>query len=188
MIGPQPFNVAALFVRADSSYKSMRGVDAWDEVRDASRYLGPWPVVAHPPCRGWGRLRHLAKVRPGELALALFAVDRVRRFGGVLEHPASSQLWQAAGLPRPGERDAFGGFTYVVHQSWWGHRAPKATWLYVVGVDPSYFPAVPFHLGLSDGRVELMGRAERERTPERFATWLVELARRCGASAVREAA
>jgi len=67
MIGPQPFNVAALFVRADSSYKSMRGVDAWDEVRDASRYLGPWPVVAHPPCRGWGRLRHLASRSRGRL-------------------------------------------------------------------------------------------------------------------------
>lgn len=41
--------VAALFVRADSIYKTMPDVDAWDIERDARRWPGGCPVVAHPP-------------------------------------------------------------------------------------------------------------------------------------------
>jgi hypothetical protein len=36
--------VAALFVRADSIYKTLPGVDAWDEARDARQ----WPGVVKP--------------------------------------------------------------------------------------------------------------------------------------------
>jgi hypothetical protein len=195
--------VAALFVRADSVYKGMRGVDAWDIERDARAWPGGAPVVAHPPCRAWGRLRHLAKPRPDEKALALYAVERVRAFGGVLEHPAHSTLWAAAGLPLPGLRDAWGGWTLPVVQSWWGHRAEKATWLYVVGCEPANVPDIPLVLGeashviaqcrtLPGGgrlRAGMPGwrpectKAEREHTPPAFAAWLVELAHRCGGGA-----
>lgn len=34
--------VAALFVRGDSVYKAMTGVDAWDIERDAMLYRGPY--------------------------------------------------------------------------------------------------------------------------------------------------
>ncbi|MGE5470590.1 MAG: hypothetical protein ACM3X0_07335 [Bacteroidota bacterium] len=168
--------VAVLFARRDSVYKTL-GADVFDADRDARGYLGPLPVVAHPPCRAWGRLRHFAKPRPDEKNLALHAVHAVRTWGGVLEHPAHSTLWQAADLPLPGCRDSFGGFTYVVDQSWFGHRAPKRTWLYVCGADS--LPAVPFELGVAVGRVELMGTREREATPRAFALWLLDLAARC---------
>lgn len=172
-------DVAALFVRPDSHYKAMPGVDAWDMERDARRWPGGCAVVAHPPCRAWGNFQWRAKPRPDEKELALWAVQQVRTFGGVLEHPASSKLWPAAGLPAPGTRDAWGGWTLPVLQSWWGHRAPKATHLYIVGVEPADIPPIPYELGTPEGRIELMGRAERERTPEAFAAWLVDLASRC---------
>lgn len=41
--------VATLFVRSDSIYKSLPGVDAWDISRDARKWPGGCPVVAHPP-------------------------------------------------------------------------------------------------------------------------------------------
>jgi len=43
--------VAVLFARADSIYKSLPDCDVYDIERDARTYDGPWPVVAHPPCR-----------------------------------------------------------------------------------------------------------------------------------------
>ena len=104
--------VAALFVRADSIYKQLPGVDAWDAERDALRWPGGCAVVAHPPCRGWGKLHYFAKPAPGEPDLGPWAVGQVRRFGGVLEHPKDSRLWPAAGLPRPGQVDAWGGGHY----------------------------------------------------------------------------
>lgn len=168
--------VAVLFARRNSVYKSLPGVDVYDELRDARTWPGGCPVVAHPPCRAWGRLAQFAKPLPHERQLGLFAVDSVRAWGGVMEHPAWSRLWEAAGLPLPGFRDQFGGYTYPVLQSWWGHRAPKATWLYIVG---GVVPPVPFELGTPGGRVEAMGRSEREATPPAFAAWLLDLARGC---------
>ncbi|WP_186289126.1 hypothetical protein [Burkholderia gladioli] len=184
--------VAVLFARADSIYKALPGCDVWDIERDARRYGGSSPVVAHPPCRAWGRLAHLAKPRSDEKALALFAVERVRKLGGVLEHPAYSKLWREAGLPAPGSRDAFGGHTLPVNQHWWGHRAEKATWLYIVGCEPASLPEIPLSMAMPShvvcsskkrgekGYRPKMQPAERERTPVDFARWLCEVARRAG--------
>jgi hypothetical protein len=169
--------VSALFVRGDSVYKAL-GVECWDEARDARTYSGPGPVVAHPPCRGWGRLRQFAKVRPDERSLAVLAVRFVREFGGVLEHPHGSSLWGACGLPRPSEaRDAWGGFTLLLDQGWWGHPAPKPTWVYVCGVRPVAVPSMPVQARRAVGRTTHLDVADRERTPEPFARWLVSLAR-----------
>jgi hypothetical protein len=192
--------VAALFVRKNSVYKSMPGVDAWDIERDARNFAGDEPVVAHPPCRAWGRLRHLAKPRPDEKDLALFAVASIRRNGGVLEHPKGSTLWEEANLPAPGKRDEWGGWSLLVNQHWWGHRAEKATLLYICGCEPRELPRMPIRLDEpthvintssrhNDGRKKTYqerysrkkecSKAEREATPIAFAAWLCEVARRC---------
>lgn len=57
--------IAVLFVRADSCYKRLPGIDAWDAERDALRWPGGVPAVYHPPCRAWATLRHHAKPREG---------------------------------------------------------------------------------------------------------------------------
>lgn len=172
--------VAVLFARKRTVYRKLSGCDVWDIDRDARNYAGTLPVIAHPPCRAWGRLAHFAKPRTGETELALFAVDTVRRCGGALEHPAYSRLWSVASLPLPGTFDQFGGFTFPVHQSWFGHRGHKATWLYIVGTSPALLPPMPFRL-VSDNSVpvENMGRSEREATPLPFAQWLCEVAQSC---------
>ena len=184
--------VAALFVRKDSVYKSMTGVDAWDAERDARNWPGGDSVVAHPPCAQWAGLSHMAKVNPQEKRLALIAIDMVRDWGGVLEHPVKSKLW--AYLPAPGEpMDQYGGWSMVVSQKWWGHMAEKLTLLYVVGITPDRVPPVPLTLGAAEFTCGISGRrkdgtrkpgkempkSQRDYTPPAFAAWLVELAHRC---------
>lgn len=180
--------IAVLFARADSVYKQLPSCDVWDADRDACKWGGGVPVVAHPPCRAWGRLRAFAKPRPDEKDLARWAVVQVRKFGGVLEHPAGSTLWPDQGLPNPGMRDVWGGWTFAAPQKWWGHKAEKATWFYIVGCEPFDIPPVPLVLGEAAYVVQSRKRtdhrphitkAEREETPLSLALWLVELARRC---------
>lgn len=176
--------ISALFVRSDSVYKSL-GLDCWDASRDARSYTGPGPVVAHPPCRTWGVMRNWprSKERPEEKALGPLAVDFVRRYGGVLEHPFQSALWRHCTLPHPGGvRDAWGGFTLLVDQGWWGHPAPKPTYLYVAGCAPADVPHMPVQLHRAGGRTLKLSPADRERTPPDFAAWLVLLASRCRGS------
>lgn len=191
--------VAVLFARADSCYKRLPGCDVWDFERDALAWPGGAPIVAHPPCRAWGQLRALANPRPGEKELAPWAVEQVRKWGGVLEHPRRSTLWRHVPLPAPGQVDEYGGWTLPIYQIWWGHRAEKPTYLYIVGCRPGEVPVMPLYLGTAthvvgasgrrpdgtrllkghpDWRPEC-GKAERERTPPALAEWLVELARRC---------
>lgn len=176
--------VSVLFARADSCYFDLVD-DVWDAERDARGYTGSNPVVCHPPCRGWGRLRHWAKPRPDEKALALFAVEQVRRCGGVLEHPWGSTLWHAAGLPHPGKVDAWGGWTLLVDQGWWGHAAPKPTYLYIVGITREQIGELPVQLRRAAGRTLDLSPADRERTPPKFAQFLISIAARCTSSVLQ---
>jgi len=134
---------AVLFVRGDSAYKRYNGLDVYDADRDALTFLGGMPVIAHPPCRAWGRLSHMANPRPGERELALFALDNVRAYGGVLEHPKGSKLWKEQNLPTGNETDGYGGFTLEIDQYDFGHVAPKKTLLYIVGIDRGELPPLP---------------------------------------------
>lgn len=172
---------AALYVRRDSCYKSMPGVLAFDSDTDARTFSGGVPVVAHPPCRMWGRYAYKAKGDAQERNLGHMAVRQVRENGGVLEHPAASKLWCASALPRPGQPpDLWGGYSIAVNQCDWGHDALKPTWLYIVGCPLEKLPRIPPPCP-PIRTVESMGKAQRERTPPAFAEWLIDLAKRCAA-------
>lgn len=140
--------VAALYVEPNGAYYGLPDVDPWDEARDARTYAGPWPVVAHPPCERWGRFWHGSTRKPHQFKLGddggcfAAALDAVRRFGGVLEHPADSRAWPHFNLnapPREGgwwPADFLGGLTCYVEQGFYGHLSRKGTWLYAFGVEP----------------------------------------------------
>jgi hypothetical protein len=137
--------IAALFVQHGGCYWDLPGVDPWDEARDARLYAGPWPVVAHPPCSRWCRLAGLVEARWGHKkgedgGCFASALAGVRKWGGVLEHPAYSDAWPTFGLPIPSrhggwQRGLCGGWSCHVEQGNYGHRARKATWLYAFGVE-----------------------------------------------------
>lgn len=188
--------IAALYVEADGHYADLDGVDLWPEERDARTYAGPWPVVAHPPCARWCLLASVNEARWGtpigdDGGTFAAALDAVRTYGGVLEHPAYSLAWDRFGLPRPsrgGWTQSLGdpGMAAEVSQSAYGHPARKRTWLYAVGVEPveldwSEPPAARVvGAGVNTGQSAGRGRltpAEAIATPPAFRDLLVNLAR-----------
>lgn len=183
--------VSVLFAGVDTIYRGLVGVDVFDERRNALSFGFNAPVVAHPPCAQWSRMRGLSKAKPGEKALGLYAARVVQRCGGVLEHPEDSSLWAAAGLPAiGGGADLFGGVSVRVFQGDYGHYAAKATWLYIVGVRSELVRDLVRVLvrgrrsGLVRDRCSQVGRVadrdnkqDREATPLAFGQLLVHLAR-----------
>jgi hypothetical protein len=113
---------------------------------DAREYAGPWPVVAHPPCARWCRLAGFVEARFGyrrgdDGGCFAAALNAVRTWGGVLEHPADSRAFYHFGLPIPARHGGWTsslwdeGWSCYVEQSRYGHVVRKATWLYACGVD-----------------------------------------------------
>lgn len=136
--------IAALFVETDGCYFGLPNVDPYDLARDARTYAGPYPVVAHPPCQRWGRFWHGSTRKPHQFKLGAddgcfaAALAAVRRWGGVLEHPAHSHAWAHFGIRAPELggwtlADFEGGWTCHVEQGHYGHMSRKATWLYAAG-------------------------------------------------------
>lgn len=170
---------AALFVRKDSIYNTIRGVECYDYDRDAMQYAGPAPVIAHPPCGAWGRFRRHVERASGrraeeERAAGIFCAAAVRQFGGVLEQPACSELWTAANLPLHGY-DANGGYTLQICQSWFGHQAEKCTWLYISNGNQR-LPPFEYDFRVPRKGLLQLGRREREATPLNLALWLFAIA------------
>lgn len=138
--------IAALFVEAGGCYFDLAGVEPWPAYKDARRYAGPHPVVAHPPCQRWGRFWHGSTRKPHQYQLGddggccKAAVNAVRTWGGVFEHPADSHAFRHFGLPIPKrgegwtEPDEFGGRSCYVEQGHYGHSSRKPTWLYACRV------------------------------------------------------
>ncbi len=142
------YMVAALFVESGGVYFDVPHVEPYDLTRDAMTYHGPWPVVAHPPCNRWTNFAKLnykrwggEHNRPGNDGGKFeFALNAVRKYGGVLEHPAYSHAWAAYGLLRPERgrwiRDSEGNYVCEIWQSAYGHKARKTTWLFYHGEPP----------------------------------------------------
>ncbi len=206
--------IAALFVQTNGAYFGDPEIDPWDESRDARLYAGPHPVVAHPPCARWCRLAGLVEARwhgktvgrgkkrrvvtckrGDDGGCFASALTSVRKWGGVLEHPAYTDAFAAYGLPAPlpggWQRTFCGGWVCHVEQGRYGHPAKKATWLYVHGVDdpPSLeWATIPDgdskalvswcgnHVSSGEKRPRV-GKALASKTPEEFRAVLIGIAR-----------
>jgi hypothetical protein len=190
--------VAALFVQHDGCYAGLSHIDAWPEHRDARKYSGLLPVVAHPPCQLWGNLAAVNYARwggdhnkPGnDKGCFAAAINTVHRCGGVLEHPANSKAFSAHGLPEPNgigwQATIDGGWVCEVWQSAYGHRANKATWLYYYGKQPPFSliwnrPIGTHQIGFHDQRGKdrnkpTLSKREANATPIEFRDELIRLA------------
>ena len=190
--------VAALFVQEGGVYSELPFVDQWTKDRDAMTYSGPLPVVAHPPCNKWGKMARVNFARWGgshnlpenDGGAFEFALKAVERWGGVLEHPATSYAFSRHGITPPiqsgWQKLIFGGWICEVRQAAYGHRANKATWLFYSGETPPapmrWERTVGSHqVGRKDmkaGRQNKphLKRRESNATPRQFRDELIRLA------------
>jgi len=210
--------IAALYVEPAGAYVGAPGVECWDEARDARRYAGPWPVVAHPPCQRWGKFWHGSTAKPHQFKLGAdggcfaAALQAVRSWGGVLEHPADSRAWRFFGLRAPDRHagwqpsDTFGGWSCYVEQGHYGHMARKGTWLYACHTarpglnwskgEQRLHPVALERYGYAKARrigmMAMVGgkdkTAIRNATPPEFRDLLLAMARTANPMEVRDAA
>ncbi len=190
-------DVVALYVDRLGPYPKL--VEQWwDKDRDANKYDGTLPVVAHPPCQLWVNFAALNYKRYGgehnkpgnDNGCFSSALASVRRVGGVLEHPAFSNAWKAHALTRP-PKDHVGwwyvGFNEWVCEVWqsaYGHRARKRTWLWCVSterpIEGAWERKAGTHqVGYFDVIKPVISKRKASETPRAFAEWLLEVASRC---------
>ena len=183
--------VAALYVDEDGVYSEVEDVEVWGESRDARNYDSGLPVVCHPPCERWSIMAACRRQRDGrDGGCFQSALEMVRGYGGVLEHPAFSLAWDVFGLntppPKGGWLAAGDGVGKVcqVSQGAYGFPSEKRTWLYA-----ARSPKLP---ELKWGRVKCastvcndghknpeMSRALRSMTTHEFRDVLLSIARSC---------
>lgn len=144
--------VPVLFVHQKSNYKKDNDFDCYDEKRNALNFKSKIPAIYHPPCRKFSRLRGLSCAPDSEKELAYWAIDNVRKYGGIVEHPHDSKLWKDKNVIKPGTYDEFGGFTICIDQSWFGYYTEKRTLLYIVGCKMKDIPDYHFNLDIKQHR------------------------------------
>ena len=131
------------------------------------------------------------------------ALEAVRKWGGVLEHPEASHAWKTFHIVSPPRYGGWvpagllhqGAWTCCVEQGHYGHRAPKPTWLYFKGTNPpelkwgpsgktekleqSYRSSEARRIDRAQGVLPTKRPSERERlaTPIPFRDLLIDMAR-----------
>lgn len=179
--------VTVLFTQPGSHYYNF-DTDCYDIARDARLYTGSSAVICHPPCRSWGQLRHISHFSLAEHNLAIFAVIKVQKNGGIIEHPVGSKLFGSI-LPYPGLKDNYGGYTICIDQHWFGYPARKKTLLYIVGIPENKLPPIPISFDAithkiggtrkksqNYHRLKEVSKSTRSLTPIALCQWLIETA------------
>ena len=182
--------VSVLFVRKNSNYQKFANVELFDIDRDAKSFPMNSAIVAHPPCRLWGKLHHFSTAPENEKFLAIYSINLARILGGVVEHPSGSTLFEYMDCGTIAKPDENQGYVISVDQSWFGHPCIKRTYLYICGVLYKH-PAIPLTFNAHTHTVSSAkkpngllqaSRKMREYTPILFCAWLLEIARIAQAS------
>lgn len=157
-------DITVLCARPRSVYKQIQGLDVWDEKRNAYNYSGTNPIIAHPPCAQWSRLKGLANENAFYKDLAMFCLERIQLYGGILEQPEGSSFFKYAGI-KP---------TLSIDQFWFGYPIRKRTWLYIHGFKPL---PVPLRFDAIEKMFGQLTKPQRSFTTMQLAMWFVDTIR-----------
>jgi len=155
--------ISILGIHARSNYKLIPGLDLWDIDRDAYNFTGQNPVIVHPPCAQWSRMKAKAISNKDEKNLAEFCWEKVRDNGGIFEHPAGSSFFKYVNAD----------FSKIisVSQRWWGFPAEKRTYLYFSRSSPL---STPLSFDCATKKVCQLHSSQRSLMPLSFCQYLVD--------------
>lgn len=149
--------VSVLCVAENSNYFQY-DLDLWTKQRNAYNFNSNNPIIAHPPCAQWSRLKGLANYNELEKQLGSFCYEKIISNGGILEHPLESSLWKYLNI-KP---------TVNCQLNWFGFPAVKKTGLFIYGYEPLPPPfnldAIQCAIGGSKNYKELPKKM-RDKTP-----------------------
>jgi hypothetical protein len=158
-------DIAVLCASNKSKYYLINGLDIYDNNRNAFTFNSNLPIIAHPPCAQWSRLKGLAKPLILEKYLAVWCYEWIVKNGGILEHPNGSYLFDYLGIRNK---------CYKVDLREFGYPAIKTTLLYFHNYKPI---SQPLTLEPARSNVTKMHSADRMITPIKFNRWLVDAIR-----------
>lgn len=153
--------IPILCVDKQSNYFKCPDADCYDAARDMHTYSGSSPVICHPPCRNFVKVRINVKFSQGELDIARRCYDLVQLYGGIIEQPKWSIMFDWLGI-KP---------TLCIDQSWFGLNYSKQTWLYFKDVKPLRFP---LSLDLPQKQQKSITSSMRSRQPLGLCHWLID--------------
>lgn len=156
-------NIDILCTLPRSNYNSIKNVTTWNKVNNVNNYTGHDPVICHPPCSQWSRLRKFSIENKEEKMLGPLCVSLVNKNGGILEHPSGSMLWHVCDFSK--------GIIISVNQSWWGHQCTKKTLLYFVNCKPL---ATPITFDCKTKTFSNLSPNQRNSTPNNMCLWLIK--------------
>jgi hypothetical protein len=154
--------INVLYAEADGVYSNINEIEVWDILKDARKCKNGHKAICHPPCERWGRYWgggpsvKVKRIMGDDGQCFAHSLWHVRNFGGVIEHPEASHAWNYYGLAKPPKKggwiiaDIYGGFTCCVEQGNYGHKARKATWLYINKIN-----AIELFWGKSEGKARI---------------------------------
>jgi len=158
--------IAILCVDESSNYYQLSkkyNLDIYSASRSMLLFNDSCPVICHPPCAQWSRLKNFAHVNDELKKLAPLCYDIVNSNGGILEHPSGTSLFKTV--------KADTNKILSVDQHWWNFPARKRTYLYFHKVKPISFP---LNLNAYPGKVSLnIPTQMRSRGTIEFNEWLI---------------
>lgn len=162
-----PGQIDVLCTLATSNYMKFDDINCYDKQRNAFTCTGQNPIIAHPPCKQWSRLRTFAHQNEEEKYLAIHCLQLINQVGGILEHPVGSSLWKLNFFDK--------GTIISINQHWFGHSASKHTYLYFVNCSPIPHP---LNFNAVERTVDQLGRRKRDETPIALCKWLIDCIRK----------
>lgn len=155
--------ISVLCVRPGSHYYSFPLLDLWDSYRDVYNFSGNLPIIAHPPCQQWSKLKSFAKNHDQSKNIGPLCIDIVHKNTGIIEQPHGSELFRYCGIPAKK--------LLSVNLHWWGYPAQKKTLLYFYGIEPL---AMPLNFNAIESKVTDLNKVLRLSTPPEMCKYLID--------------